>query len=111
MFSIIGDLFTLLFLQIFSSKEQKQDLSRALQHNNRQLREIHHGYLALGAQAEAFTVCAMRQADEAFARVFSGLNWETPRATATETQGCQSTYPNYWEVLNKSRAAVGLPPI
>ena len=82
MLSVITDLFTVLFLQVFASKEQKREVATALQRNSQELRGISAHYRASGAMFD-------RMITETNDRLFAG----------------------YTQRLNQERRLLNLPPL
>jgi hypothetical protein len=82
MFSILGELLTLAFIQAFGTKSDRREVSEALEANNRELKALLSHHVTGG-------ICLDR--------------W------LTEVN--EKLYPDYRKQLNKQRTALGLPPM
>lgn len=71
MFAILADIGALLFLKIFGSQEDQQQIAKCLRENSECLQQIHVSYRALNARSVAFVDSATREADKIFSQMFS----------------------------------------
>jgi hypothetical protein len=82
MLTILGELFTLLFLCVCGGKRAHRKVSGTLAENNRQLAALH-------AQYRTDAICFEREMAE----------WN------------EKVYPDYRKQLNQERTTLGLPPM